>query len=223
MDIYIQTTVVIWGFVFTFLRPWKVLSVGVCLNRHNISDHNPDFQNVCVRQCIHHPESSVGKGKVHSSCVQVSWLDLFICIYLHAVKQSWQLPELTVFLDPGPILSTWLYDTAKCEKSRLQARQICFSENFIWVSLSGQTSLMTSKRQTMKAGEIHVRSMLFENTCLTLFNQSLSIHIKKTSENYLGKQIIQKRDLMSSQQSVVGTEIKSDKHCSAVFQSTEKQ
>ncbi len=44
--------------------------------------------NVCVGQCTHHPESSVGKGMVHSSCVQVSWLDLFICIHLHAVKRS---------------------------------------------------------------------------------------------------------------------------------------
>lgn len=70
---------------------------------------------VCVGQCTHHPESSAGKGTVHSSCVQVSWLDLFICIYLHAVKRSccWQLPMPTVFLDPGPILSAWLHGTAK--------------------------------------------------------------------------------------------------------------
>lgn len=70
---------------------------------------------VCVGECTHHPESSAGKGTVHSSCVQVSWLDLFICIYLHAVKRSccWQLPMPTVFLDPGPILSAWLHGTAK--------------------------------------------------------------------------------------------------------------
>lgn len=70
---------------------------------------------VCVGQCTHHPESSVGKGMVHSSCVQVSWLDLFIYIHLHAVKRSrcWQPPEPTVFLDPGPILSAWLHGTAK--------------------------------------------------------------------------------------------------------------
>lgn len=73
------------------------------------------YECVCAGQCTHHPESSVGKGTAHSSCVQVSWLDLFICIHLHAVKRSccWQLPEPTVFLDPGPILSAWLHGTVK--------------------------------------------------------------------------------------------------------------
>lgn len=48
--------------------------------------------------------SSVGKGMVYFSCVQVSWLDLFIYIHLHAVKQTCcgQPPELTVFPGPRP-------------------------------------------------------------------------------------------------------------------------
>lgn len=36
-----------------------------------------------------HRESSVRKGMVNSSCVQVSWLDLVICIHLHFVKQNY--------------------------------------------------------------------------------------------------------------------------------------
>lgn len=73
---------------------------------------------VCVWRCTHHPESSAGKGTVHSSCVQVSWPDLFIYIHLHAVKRSrrWQPPEPTVFLDPGPILSAWIRGTVKARR-----------------------------------------------------------------------------------------------------------
>ena len=74
-----------------------------------------------IRMCVLgtvptiHRESSVRKGMVNSSCVQVSWLDLLICIHLHVVKRSycWQLPESTVFLDPSPILSAWLHGTVK--------------------------------------------------------------------------------------------------------------
>lgn len=96
--------------------------------------------DVCVWQCTDYPESSVGKGTVHSSCVQVSWLDLFICIYLHAVKRScrWHLPEPTVFLDPGPILSAWLHGMAK--RSGITARLISLDE-----TVSFQRTEMTSK------------------------------------------------------------------------------
>ena len=74
-----------------------------------------------IRMCVSgsvptiHRESSVRKGMVNSSCVQVSWLDLVICIHLHFVKRSycWQLPDSTVFLDPSPILSAWLHGTVK--------------------------------------------------------------------------------------------------------------
>lgn len=110
---------------------------------------------VCVGQYPHYPESSVGKGTVHSSCVQVSWLDLFICIHLHAVKRSccWQLPEPTAFLDPGPILSAWLHSTAKraaagsCpgRSASMRASVRCLSVD------RHQLTLMTSKCHWVRA------------------------------------------------------------------------
>lgn len=97
------------------------------------------------------------KGTVHSSCVQVSWLDLFICIHLHAVKRSccWQLPEPTVFLDLGPILSAWLRGAVKCGEAGSQpdswaSARVSASE----VPFGGLTSThMTSECQRLMTGQ----------------------------------------------------------------------